>query len=188
MIEDSVAQKLSSPKHKQIIVEYSHIFETYEYLEKYSFVAGKSMPQVENQNPEFVLATYLNSLAKGDVASGLKLWTVESQKLIARQNKNMTTNELVKNVKAQNEGLNFSFINKIKYGDYVIIDLNITSKIDSSLNKMESYALISENSIWKLTQDLADDPVMCCRKNNQNRIQKMGIPGGDFKQIIKALQ
>ena len=70
----------------------------------------------------------------------------------------------------------------------MILNLKARRVGSKSPESFDSYALIQENSIWKLTQELADDPVMCCRNSGQARIQRVGVPGGEFRQMLEVLK
>lgn len=182
------ALKLAPPNIRQLIVETVYTYQVFAYEEVVNFTAGVSMPKIEEQTPEYALADYLSLLATGKVQIAMSRWTTDSQMLIAKRNKNFTIEQLAKNTRAQNEGVVFTFVGRITYGNFVILHLKSTRAGSKSPETFDSYALIRENSSWKLTQELADDPVMCCRDAGQARIQRVGVPGGEFRQMLEALK
>jgi hypothetical protein len=180
-------QKLSLPQFKQLIVETVHTYQSSSYEDTIVFTGGMSAPKLDKQGPEYALVEFINFMASGDADGAKSKWTIDSIKLISKRNNQIPKSDLIKSMRVQNEGVNFQFVNKIVYGNYVIIELKLSKNEQAKPIPNETYALVSENSIWKLTQELADDPVMCCSNSSQSRLRKVGVPGGEFKQVLKAL-
>ncbi len=180
-------QKLSLPQFKQIIVETVHTYQSFSYEGTVDFIGGGATPKLDKQGPEYALAEFINLMAIGDVDSATSRWTSDSIKLISKRNNQIPKSDLITSMRVQNEGINFQFVNKLVYGNYVILELKLSKNQQTKPIPNESYALVSENSIWKLTQELADDPVMCCSNSSQSRLRRVGVPGGEFKQVLKAL-
>ncbi|MDN3542999.1 MAG: hypothetical protein ACK4S6_04270 [Roseateles asaccharophilus] len=182
------AQELQPPRMQQLIVETLHTYQVSAYRTPVVFVAGEGGAPLSGRTPAAVLASYLNKLAAGDMDGALKSWTASSQRFIEKRNAKFATADLVAAAKAQHAGTRYEFSKQISYGDYVIIELQSSRLELSKTVATDAYALTREDGEWRLTQALADDPVMCCRAAPNSRIQRIGVPGGDFKQLLEALR
>lgn len=182
------SQNFSIPVVKDLIVETSYTYMKIGYSDPISFTAGKSMPAVLDGSPEAILAEFLTHLAKGEVDVAIKYWATESQKLIKKKNASYTLAEMKKSAIALNAGVTFQLVSRIVYNDYVIIETQIINSKEKATQPIDSYALKKEDGMWRLTQDLADDPVMCCRDSPESRIKRVGIPGGEFRKVLESLK
>lgn len=181
------SQTMTDSKFQQIIVETIHTYKSESYKEKLSFVSGITKPKFSDDSPETVLVEYLTALATGEVDQAIEYWTIDSKKLIQNKNTKISKDELIKSAKALNYKSEIEFVARITYASYSIVELKFKYANSKSEPTLETYALTKQDGKWKLTQELADDPVVCCRNNARNRIQRVGIPGGDFKKILDTL-
>ena len=145
--------------------------------------------QAGSDNPETVLLGYLANLGRGDTSSALKFWDERSQKLIQRKNIKATSEDLSKGSRATFGSASVRFQSRLDYGKYTILVIELFQP--NQLKKdaqVEKYTVLKEGIEWKLTQDLADDPVYCCWDAPLGRINQAGIPGRGFPEILKSLQ
>jgi hypothetical protein len=183
----SHAQKLGTPAARQLIVETSYLYTRYPYAEAIGFTANKDLPAVEQAGPEMALARYLTALARGQVNESLAAWTADSQKLIRKKNSSISESELRQSMVTTNNGVRFDLLARVVYGDYVMIEIVPRPQPGQPKPETDSYALKKVGLAWLLTQELADDPVMCCRDSGQQRIRRVGVPGGDFRRVLEAM-
>jgi hypothetical protein len=183
----TLAQKLGPASARQLIVETSYQYSRSSYAEAPGFTAGKDLPAVDQTGPEMALARYLSALAKGQVRESLAAWNADSQKLIRKKNSGISDKELRQSMVTSNNGVHFDLLARVVYGDYVIIEIAPRAQPGQPKPETDSYALKKTGAAWLLTQELADDPVMCCRDSGQQRIRRVGVPGGDFRRTLEAL-
>jgi len=187
-IQPCQAQELQPPRMQQLIVETLHTYQVASYRTPVVFVAGEGTVPLSGKTPAAALASYFHRLATGDIEGALNSWSASSRRFIERRNAKVATKDLVAAAKAQHSGTRYEFSKQISYGDYVIIELQSSRLELSKTVATDAYALTREDGEWRLTQALADDPVMCCRAAPNSRIQRIGVPGGDFKQLLEALR
>lgn len=88
---------------------------------------------------------------------------------------------------ATNNGVRFDLLARVVYGDYMIIEIVPRAQPGQPKAETDSYALKKVGPAWLLMQELADDPVMCCRDSGQQCIRRVGVPGGDFRRVLEAM-
>lgn len=182
--ESAICQQLGSMKSHQLVVENVHVYDEFDYVKPLSFIGGKSGLNVDPSTPEFVLHQYINLLANGRIEDALLLWMPTSRAFIEKKNESISKSDVVKNGRLLNLGRPIYFKKHIRYGDYVILEIGDRG---DSLAITDSFYFRKHGGGWLLTQELADDPVACCRKEGGGRIRKIATPGGDFRLYMENI-
>jgi hypothetical protein len=177
--------RLGAPTMKSLQVEYSHVFTVKPY-EGQPVLASAQTNALPPQSPERQLLSYFAAMGNAEVERAVNHWTTASRTMIRAQNAKISTEELQQSVRGMFSGVSSKFMQRIEYGRFVLIEVQFISA-DGKSGLLETYALEQEAGQWRLTQALADDPVMCCWKNSTGRVQRVAQPGGDLAKVLQAM-
>lgn len=180
--------EMNAASNKSLIVTEVYTF-SYKPYSNSQAIRLSEYRQVPSENPEITLISYLAHLGKGETDVSLKFWDDQSQKLIKRKNANVSAEELSKGTRAMFGSASVRFQYRLDYGKYTILQVELLQPNQLKKDSLvEKYVLVKNGVEWKLTQDLADDPVYCCWDAPNGRINQTGVPGRGFPAVLKSLQ
>jgi hypothetical protein len=177
--------RLGTPTMKSLQVEYSHVFtvKPYEGQPVFSSAQANTLPA---QSPERQLLSYFAAMGNAEVERAMNFWTTASRTMIRAQNSKISTEQLQQSMRGMFGGVSSQLIQRIDYGRFVLIEVQF-QRADGKPGLLETYALEQEGGKWRLTQALADDPVMCCWNNPTGRVQRVAQPGGDLAKVLQTM-
>ena len=176
---------LSEPSTKLIILEetFPFVIRKYSPTDRQIIPSFKSIEKQPVVSVELALIRYFSLLHEANFEQIPNEWSKSSQPFV-RKLMNRPRSELSSARANLYQNSEIEFLSKIEYGKYILIEARL---LDSKgvRKDQDTFAFENEDGRLKLTQDLADDPVMCCWKNASNRIRRAGIPGRGFPDILK---
>lgn len=186
---NAVDVKFSRPAHRSITVEYVHPYSEMKYLDGKVYSKG-DYGQWDPSSAEANILMYFSALGSGDIDASLKFWAKNSHSFIRKRIDSKPRKEVISAMRQAHSGVWVKFLARVEYGNYLILEIakGVGAVPEGDKLVTEDYAFIQEDGIWRLTQDLVDDPVFCCRKNPSGRERRLGKPGGDFMKFMQLIE
>lgn len=185
----SIVPTLAPYERKSVSVEYVYRYKLARYQ------APKPIPldgdsSRESDAPETVLLNYFNELKAGRVEAALGYWETRSIPLIKKMFGDMSDPDVRAAVIDSNASDWAVFTHRIDYEGFVIVGVARGKGPVPAADKLVSfeYVLKSNSGAWQLTQELADNPVYCCRDAPGGRHVRPGkSKDGEFQRLLDSL-
>ena len=164
--------ELGNSEIKQLIVETLYLFKVQEYKRPLKLRSIKK-GEASYKTPEEALEAHFSSLYAGDFTWNGQTWTVDSLKELTANDvrTNKTPDYWVSRWKKEFANNFVQLTHRLEYGKYVLIAYEIRLQSRDVKVLEDTLALTKENGYWKLTQAIAQDPVLAHWKNPEKRVR-----------------
>lgn len=166
---------MAGGQQRQVIEEVIYPFQIRTYENPWML---PSLPTSSKKDPEFVLALYLQAMKSGNYDEALSLWDNQSQEKIREFDRQTgrTKADWVNEWRRRFSEKSFSIKERIIYGDrYTLIPYYEIAK-GSAFEFRETLAFVKSGDEWRLTLDLAENPVKIKWMNPDERIRRLVNP------------
>lgn len=162
-------------QQKQVVEEIVHQFRVQKFEQPLMFsgVVSKS-----NLEPEFVWIQYINALKLGRLDDAVALWDEESKRKIEQdmQQRGMTKSGLAEKWRSLYENKEFFVRERIVYGSRYVLLPYYEAVAGSTPLLRETLAFVKVRDGWRLTLDLAENPVKIGWMSSGERIRRLANP------------
>ncbi len=162
---------LGTPAYRALTVEMVYTYSVTPYAPALRVVPVE--PALASYaTPEDALIANLSSLAAANFAWNNQTWTVPSVQEMEKRDKEQgeTAAKWEARWKTLYVGKRFELLNRIDYSKYVLIEYRVTAQAGGA-PIVDTASLVKEGGLWKLTQELAADPILVHWNSPQRRVQ-----------------
>lgn len=161
------------PTFKTLIVETVHPYSLTTLQPAQPVALVKSRAAASFSAPEHTLAAHFSAMVTHDFDWFLSTWSAEAQPLVTRREKasGKTREATFASWDRMLKGREIKLLSWIVYGKYVLIDYGIFVNGQAEPVFSDTVALKPEGGGWKLTQELAADPILLGWKAPNGRLQ-----------------
>lgn len=158
--------------HKALIVETVYPYSV-AALQPALVVQPLTRSAASFDRPEDAMVAHFSAMLAGDFEWFMSTWTAPSQALMRsrdqqRARKPAYWTGLWSKVYA---GRRIELLNRIDYGEYVLIEYGLYAPGEQSPGFRDTVATVKENGRWKLTQELAREPILANWNSTSGRVQ-----------------
>ena len=179
------AMPLDRPSEQQRIVETIFTFSVASYKTNELDAINKKSLSASADSPERTLLDYLALAERGDAVAALALWDRRGRSLIEKKNASVSAAQLSSAMSLLHKGLRIRFLDRMDANNYVVVRIE-KQPFQRTEVETDWFALRREGGVWRLTQDLADDPIACCfHEKTDTRVRRVGVVGGDFRKMLE---
>lgn len=177
MTSVSIAREIQMPKsggtpvYKTLIVETIYPFSLIEFKSPIDVQVLQERSRASYSSPEEALSAHFSAMIKGDFDWFKETWTTSAWVSMQEANKknNRGSEFWLGMWRKSLAEKHFQLVNWINYGSYVLVEYQLVGKNGKTGSGI--VALIKEQGDWRVTQDLAKDPIFLNWKNPLGRIQ-----------------
>ena len=163
----------SSVEFKTLIVENVYSYELNKYTPSKQLNLITDRKSASYADPAAALVAHFSAMKAADFDWFLNSWSANSRvEMMVRDKKlNRSSSYWIDLWSNWGVGDSFELLNWIQYGRYVLIQYQLKSVNGNKKLIVDTVALIKDGQEWKLTQDLANDPILVNWNNQRGRIQ-----------------
>jgi hypothetical protein len=171
----------SHPMLKSLIVEQVLVYKISTYTPPVILDLSLTSKLVSFESPEEAVKAHFSAMVQKNFPAFMETWTKESQVLISKRNLDLNRSEvfLINAWGKALAGQTIELTSKVEYDKYIIIGYRMIPDHKEDKIFEDSVALVKQNNQWKLTQELAADPILMYWHNPIGRVQI--VPDVPFK-------
>jgi len=157
--------------YRSLTVEMTYVYSVTPYSPAYA-VKLVDQKGASYATPEDALIANLSSLAATNFAWNNQTWTAASVRDMEQRDRadGTTPRDWETRWKTLYAGKRFDLLNRIDYGRYVLIEYRV-SGAPGGKPMVDTAALAKDGQQWKVTQELAADPILQHWNSPQRRVQ-----------------
>jgi hypothetical protein len=167
------ASKLVGQQFKILIVETAYPYKLSKYAPPMTIAFVREKAAISYETPEDALISFFSSMNAKDFQWNSETWTDTSLRgMEARDLATKTSpDDWVAGWEKSYVGRQIELVSRIEYAKYVLIEYRMLPRSPNEKVFEDTLALTQENGRWKLTQELAADPMLTYWKTPNNRVQ-----------------
>lgn len=163
---------LSTPDIRNLIVERIYPYTVQKYTPPFALPEAAPSRGAAS-TPEEALACYFSSMKEGDFGWNNSCWTAESVSLMRQLDarNRRTPAQWVAEWRSFYPARDIVLLHRIEFARFVLIEYQTRRRDGAGSVTSDTLALTKAGDGWKLTQELADDPIMTHWRSDKPRVQ-----------------
>jgi hypothetical protein len=163
----------SQPVTKTLVVEQLHVFRLAKYSPPYLLRLDVKSGAPSFATPEDAVLAHFRAMKQRDFSKFMTTWTKDSQAFMRKRDEERGRAEAfwVSAWEKALERQKVELSSWLQYGKYILIEYRMSREDGPGTVFEDTVALTRENGEWKLTQELAADPILANWNAPTGRIQ-----------------